>query len=167
VEPGGFTFKLKKQELKEAELYDGHYLLRSNLSDKEPEWLWKLYILLVEIEAVFKSFKNDLGLRPIYHSVEPRVEAHIFVCFLAYCLHVTLKQRLSALAPGLTPRAVLETLAGVQMLDLEVPTTDGRWLVMSRYTQPENAVALLLAQLKMKLPDQPPPRLSTEKKLLK
>jgi hypothetical protein len=166
VAPGSFTFKLKKEELKEAELYDGHYLLRSNLSDQEPEWLWKLYILLVEIEAVFKSFKGDLGLRPIYHSVEPRVEAHIFVCFLAYCLHVTLKQRLNALAPGLTPRAVLETLAGVQRLDLEVPTSDGRWLVMSRSTQPEKAVALLLAQLKMKLPEPPPPRLSSEKQLL-
>jgi len=104
----------------------------------------KLYILLVEIEAVFKSFKNDLGLRPIYHSVQPRVEAHIFVCFLAYCLQVTLRQRLNALAPGLTPRAVLETMAGVQMLDLELPTSDGRWLVMSRYTQPEKAVELLL-----------------------
>src|SRR5258708_14520863 len=87
--PGSFTFRLKKEELKAAELYDGHYLLRSNLSDKEPEWLWKLYILLGEIEAVFKSFKNDLGLRPIYHSVKPRVEAHIFVCFLAYCLQLT------------------------------------------------------------------------------
>jgi len=163
--PGSFTFELKQEELKAAELYDGHYLLRSNLSDKEPEWLWKLYMLLVEIEAVFKSFKNDLGLRPIYHSVAPRVEAHIFVCFLAYGLHVTLQQRLRALAPGLTPRAVLETLAGVQMLDVEVPTTDGRWLVMSRTTQPAKAVALLLRQLKMKLPEQPPPRLSAEKKL--
>lgn len=163
--PGSFTFQLKKEELKEAELYDGHYLLRSNLSDKGPEWLWKLYMLLVEIEAIFKRFKNDLGLRPIYHWVEARVEAHIFVCFLAYGLHVTLQQRLRALAPGLTPRAVLETLAGVQMLDLEVPTTDGRWLVMSRYTQPAKAVALLLTRLKMKLPEQPPPRLSTERKL--
>ncbi len=162
---GSFTFRLKKEELKAAELYDGHYLLRSNLSDKEPEWLWKLYILLVEIEAVFKSFKNDLGLRPIYHSVQPRVEAHIFVCFLAYCLHVTLRQRLNALAPGLTSRAVLETMAGVQMLDLELPTSDGRWLVMSRYTQPEKAVELLLGRLQMKLPEQPPPRLSTQRKL--
>src|ERR1022692_691754 len=106
-----FSFALKKEKLKESELYDGHYLLRSNLSDKEPDWLWKLYMLLVEIEAVFKSFKNDLGLRPIYHSVEARVEAHIFVYFLAYCMQVTLRQRLTALAPGLTPRAVLETLA--------------------------------------------------------
>ena len=127
--------------------------------------MWKLYILLVEIEAVFKTFKNDLGLRPIYHSVEPRVEAHIFVCFLAYCLHVTLRQRLNALAPGLTPRAALETLASVQMLDVEVPTSDGRWLVMSRHTQPEKAVELLLARLQKKLPDQPPPRLSAQRKL--
>jgi hypothetical protein len=163
--PGSFTFALKQEELKAAELYDGHYLLRSNLSEKEPAWLWKLYMLLVEIEAIFKSFKNDLGLRPIYHSVAPRVEAHIFVCFLAYSLHVTLQQRLRALAPGLTPRAVLETLAGVQLLDLEVPTTDGRWLVMSRSTQPAKAVALLLTRLKMKLPEQPPPRLSAQKKL--
>lgn len=163
--PGSFTFKLKQEELQAAELYDGHYLLRSNLSDKEPAWLWKLYMLLVEIEAIFKSFKNDLGLRPIYHSAGPRVEAHIFGCFLAYCLHVTLQHRLRALAPGLTPRAVLETLAGVQLLEVEVPTTEGRWLVMSRYTQPAKAVALLLAQLKLKLPEQPPPRLSSEKTL--
>jgi hypothetical protein len=166
VAPGSFTFRLKKAELQEAELYDGHYLLRSNLSEREPEWLWKLYMLLVEIEGVFKSFKNDLGLRPIYHSVGARVEAHIFVCFLAYCLQVTLKQRSGALAPGLTPRAVLETLAGVQMVDVKVPTTDGRWLVMSRYTQPAKAVELLLERLKMKLPDQPPPRLSAANQLL-
>lgn len=166
VEPGSFKFRLLKEALKESELYDGHYLLRSNLSDKEPEWLWKLYMLLVEIEAVFKSFKNDLGLRPIYHSVEARVEAHIFVCFLAYCLQVTLRQRLMALAPGLTPRAVLETLAGVQMLDLEMPTSDGRWLVMSRHTQPDKAVELLLARLKLQLPEQPPPRLSAQRKLM-
>ena len=127
--------------------------------------MWKLYLLLVEIEAVFKSFKQDLGLRPIYHSVGPRVEAHIFVCFLAYCLHVTLQQRLRALAPGLTPRAVLESLAGVQLLDVEVPTSDGRWLVLSRYTQPDAAVSLVLGQLQMQLPEQPPPRLSAERKL--
>ena len=165
LEPGSFTFRLDKEALQDAELYDGHYLLRSNLAEAEPEKLWKLYILLVEIEAVFKTFKNDLGLRPIYHSVEPRVEAHIFVCFLAYCLHVTLRQRLNALAPGLTPRAALETLASVVMLDVEVPTSDGRWLVMSRHTQPEKAVELLLAQLQKRLPDQPPPRLSAQRKL--
>jgi hypothetical protein len=78
---------------------------------------------------------------------------------------VTLKQRLKALAPGPTPRAALETRAGVQMLDLEPPTSDGRWLVMSRHTRPEKAVELLLGRLQMKLPKQPPPRLSVERKL--
>jgi len=165
LEPGSFRFALRKEALKDAELYDGHYLLRSNLSDKEPEYLWKLYMLLVEIEAVFKSFKNDLGIRPIYHSVGPRVQAHIFVCFLAYCLYVTLKQRLQALAPGLTPRTALETLATVQMLDLRLPTTDGRWLELSRYTKPAPEVELLLARLKLSLPEQPPPRLGARKEL--
>ncbi len=140
-------------------------MLRSNLTEQEPEWLWKLYMLLVEIEAVFRSFKNDLQVRPIYHSVERRMEGRIFVSFLAYCLWVTLKQRLSALASGLTPRSALEQLAGVRMLDVEMPTTDGRRLVMSRYTQPEAGVRLLLQQLKLALPEQPPPRLRAERKL--
>jgi hypothetical protein len=160
-----FRFHLQREKLAEAELYDGHYLLRSNLSAEEPAWLWKLYMLLVEIEAVFRTFKNDLCVRPIYHSIEGRVEAHIFVSFLAYCLWVTLKQRLHALAPGLTPRQALDQLAGVQMLDVVMPTTDGRTLELSRYTQPEAGVRLLLAQLKLELPEQPPPRLSAARKL--
>ena len=154
-----FRFSVRREKLAEAELYDGHYLLRSNLTEQEPEWLWKLYMLLVEIEGVFRTFKNDLNVRPIYHRVEPRVEAHIFVSFLAYCLWVTLKQRLKALAPGLTPRQALDALAGVQMLDVVMPTTDGRQLTLSRHTQPEAGVRLLLQQLKLALPEQPPPRL--------
>ena len=122
-----FSFRIRKEKLAEAELFDGHYLLRSNLSDKEPQWLWKLYMLLVQIEAVFRCFKNDLGIRPLYHQNDARVEAHIFVCFQAYCLWVTLQQRLRPLAPGLTPRQALDQLAKVQMLDVEIPTTDGRF----------------------------------------
>jgi len=160
-----FVFSVQQEKLAEAELYDGHYLLRSNLTEEEPAWLWKLYMLLVEIEGVFRSFKNDLQVRPIYHSLEGRVEAHIFVSFLAYCLWVTLKQRLAALAPGLTPRSALDQLAGVQMLDVVMPTTDGRRLVLSRYTQPEVGVRLLLQRLKLRLPEQPPPHLSAAQKL--
>ena len=160
-----FTFRLKKEKLKEAELYDGHYLLRSNLSDKEPEWLWKLYMLLVQIEAVFRCFKNDLGIRPIFHQIDTRVEAHIFVCFQAYCLWVTLQQRLRPLAPGLTPRQAIAQLAGIQMLDVEIPTTDERVLRLTRYTQPDKAAALLLQRLGKTLPDQPPPKLISPEKL--
>ena len=160
-----FSFRVKKEKLAEAELYDGHYLLRSNLSDKEPEWLWKLYMLLVQIEAVFRCFKNDLGIRPIYHQSDARVEAHIFVCFQAYCLWVTLQQSLRPLAPGLTPRQALDQMAGVQMLDVELPTTDGRILQLTRYTQPDKAVELLLHRLGKSLPEQPPPKLITPAKM--
>jgi transposase len=154
-----FRFKLQKEKLRDAELYDGHYLLRSNLSGQEPKQAWELYILLVEIEAVFRSFKNDLGIRPIYHQLEARVDAHIFVCFQAYCLYVTLKHWLKPLASGLTPRQALEEFAKVQMLDVVFPTTDRRKLVMSRYTQPDDGLRLLMARMKKEFGEQPPPKL--------
>src|SRR5258708_29999941 len=116
---------------------------------------------LTQIEAAFKCLKSDLGIRPIYHQLEHRVEAHILVAFLAYCLTVTLKHRLQLHAPGLTPRAVLEKLAAIQMLDVSFPTTDGRRLVIPRYTDPNPEQALLIHQLNLVLPQQPPPRIST------
>lgn len=154
-----FTFAVDKKKLRNAELRDGHYLLRSNLTGEDPGVLWERYIQLTQIEAAFKTMKSELGLRPIYHRLGDRVEAHILVAFLAYCLLVTLKNRLQALAPGLTPRAVLDTLAPIQMLDVTFPTTDGRRLVMPRYTQPTPEQKLLLHQLRLTLPDQPPPRI--------
>ena len=104
--------------------------------------------------------KDDLSLRPIFHQLEERIAAHIFVAFLAYCLHVTLRARLKPLAPGLTPRAVLDKLAAVQMLDVSFPTTDGRTLIMSRYTELSADQKLLVKQLKLDLPPQPPPRIT-------
>jgi transposase len=155
-----FTFQLDKTKLKEAELRDGHYLLRTNLLAEDPAVLWDRYMQLTQIEAAFKCLKSDLAIRPIYHQLEHRVEAHIMVAFLAYCLTVTLKHRLQEHAPGLTPRAVLEKLAAIQMLDVSFPTTDGRRLVMPRYTEPEQEQALLLHHLKLALPPQPPPRIT-------
>ena len=111
------------------------------------------------MEPAFKALKGDLEIRPIYHQTDARIEAHIFVAFMAYCLQVTLKQRLRSLAPGLTARSVLETMAAMQMVDLELPTTDGRTIVLSRYTEPEADQAILLQQLKLSLPAQPPPRI--------
>jgi len=157
-----FTFQLDKDKLQKAELRDGHYLLRSNLVGEDAAVLWELYLQLTQIEAAFKTLKSELGLRPIYHQLENRVEAHILVAFLSYALSVTLRQRLQALAPGLTPRAVLEKLATIQMLDVCLPTTDGRWLIMPRYTQPEPDQALMLHQLSLSLPSQPPPRIKTQ-----
>ncbi len=154
-----FRFQLDKAKLKEAEMRDGHYLLRTNLVAEDPAVLWDRYMQLTQIEAAFKCLKSDLGIRPIYHQLEHRVEAHILIAFLAYCLTVTLKYQLQVHAPRLTPRAVLEKLAAIQMLDVEFPTTDGRCLVMPRYTEPELEQAILLHQLKLVLPQQPPPRL--------
>jgi len=156
-----FTFRLDKASLKEAELRDGHYLLRTNLVAEDPAVLWNRYVQLTQIEAAFKCLKSELGIRPIHHQLEHRVDAHILVAFLAYCLTVTLKHRLRMHAPGLTPRAVLEKLAGIQMLDVSFPTTDGRRLIMPRYTEPDPEQALLLHHLNLVLPQQPPPRITT------
>jgi transposase len=154
-----FRFELLKDKLREAEERDGHYLLRGFKAGAEGGALWECYLQLGEIEAVFKTLKSDLHLRPIRHHVEPRIEAHILVCFLAYCLHVSLRKRLQAHAPGLTPRAVLETLSGILMLDVVLPLADGRELVLSRYTQPEAEHRLVLEKLGWELPPQPPPRI--------
>lgn len=124
-----FNFTLNRQELRRVRRREGRYLLRANLCDRDPADLWQFYIQLVEVEAAFKNLKDDLQLRPIYHQLEQRIEVHIFVAFLTYCLHVTLRARLKPLAPGLTPHAALDKLAGVQMLDVHFPTTDGRTLI--------------------------------------
>ena len=157
-----FTFRLDKKKLNEFEMRDGHYLLRTNLIAEDPAVLWDRYIQLTQIEAAFKCLKSDLGIRPIFHQLEHRVDAHILVAFLAYCLTVTLKHRLQRLAPGLTPRAALEKLATIQMLDVVFPTTDGRCLIMPRYTEPDPDQALLLHQLDLALPQQPPPRIAAQ-----
>jgi len=124
--------------------------------------LWEFYLQLVQVEQAFKHVKGDLAVRPLYHQKDERIEAHIFVTFLAYCLHVTLGRRLKDLAPGLTPRSVLEKLATMQMIDVHLPTTDGREVILTRYTQPEPEQRLLLERLKLKLPEQPPPKITAK-----
>ena len=155
-----FRFQVDKVKLKAAEQRDGHYLLRSNLTAEDPAVLWTRYIQLTQIEAAFRSLKSDLGLRPIYHRLDRRVEAHILVAFLAYCLQVTLKNRLQIHAPGLTPNAVFEKLATVQLIDVYIPTRDDRWLILPRYTQPSKDLEILLSKLALSLPSQPPPRIT-------
>jgi transposase len=156
-----FTFRLDKPKLQQAELRDGHYLLRTNLSADNPEQLWKLYMQLTQIEAAFRCLKTDLKIRPIHHQLEQRVDAHILVAFLSYCLMVTLKKWLEPHGPGLTPKAALEKLASIQMIDVCIPTTQGSWLVLPRYTQPSVDQHLLLKKLNLELPQQPPPRIET------
>jgi len=158
------TFTLRKDKLRQIRKREGRYLLRTNITGgRSAEELWQFYIQLTEVEAAFKNLKDDLALRPIYHQLEHRIEAHIFISFLAYCLHLTLRRRLRDLAPGLTPRSVLEKFATIQMLDVHLPTTDERTVILSRYTHPETDVQLLLQRLKLELPAQPPPKITRPK----
>jgi transposase len=154
-----FRFQVDKAKLKAAEQRDGHYLLRSNLTGEDPAVLWTRYVQLTQIESVFRSLKSEWSIRPIRHQLEHRADAHVLIAFLAYCLQVTLKNRLMAHAPGLTPAAVLEKLATIQMVEVWIPLVDGRWLVLPRYTQPEKDVQALLNQVRITLPTQPPPRI--------
>jgi hypothetical protein len=157
VSPDTFTFTLNRKKLRQVRRREGRSLLRSNLTSNDPVQLWTWYIQLTEVEQAFKELKGDLSIRPLYHPLDTRIEAHIFVAFLAYCLQVTLKARLRPLAPGLTPRAVLEKFAAIQMVDVHLPTTDGRTLILSRHTEPQPEPQLLLERLRLQLPPQPPP----------
>lgn len=156
-----FTYRLNREKLRRQRRREGRYLLRTNLTETDPTQLWGLYLQLVNVEEAFKNLKGDLAIRPIFHQSEQRIEAHILISFLAYCLHITLTERLRALAPGLTARSLLEKFASMQMIDVRVPTTDGREIVMTRTTQPEPELQLLLDKLKLQLPAQPPPRITS------
>ena len=154
-----FSFQVRKAKLRAAEQRDGHYLLRSNLTGEDPAVLWTRYVQLTQIESVFRCLKSELSIRPIRHQLEHRADAHILLAFLAYCLHVTLKNRLMVHAPGLTPAAVFEKLATIQMVEVWIPLLDGRWLVLPRHTQPEKDVQAVLDHIHITLPSQPPPRI--------
>ena len=160
VSPETIGYRLKRGQYRQAARRDGAYLLRTTLAGDDPAKVWERYMLLTEVEAAFKCLKSDLAIRPVYHQLEHRVEAHIFVAFLSYCLSVTLKNLLRPHAPGLTAKAALETLATIQMVDVCLPTTDGRWLRMPRHTQPEPEHTMLLDLLGLSLPPQPPPRIT-------
>ena len=160
TETGVLTYQLDRDKLREVRRREGRYLLRTNLVDYDPDVLWRYYMQLVLVEEAFRTLKGDLGLRPIFHQNPERIEAHLFVSFLAYCLSITLRQHLRKLSGGLMPRAVLEKLAAIQLLDVRVPTTDGRELLLVRRTEPDKEITLLLHQLGLVLPPQPPPKIS-------
>ena len=156
-----FSYRLDREKLRRQRRREGRYLLRTNLTETDPAKLWSLYLQLVSVEEAFKNLKGDLAIRPIFHQSEKRIEAHILVSFLAYCLHITLGERLRSLAPGLTARSALEKFAAIQMIDVHLPTTDGRELILTRTTQPEPELQLLLDKLKLELPAQPRPKITT------
>jgi hypothetical protein len=163
ADSAALSYRLDRGKLRPARRREGRYLLRTNLTDDDPARLWGLYLQLVNVEEAFKNLKGDLAIRPVFHQLESRIEAHIFIAFLAYCLYVTLGRRLHAPAPGLTPRSAIEKFAAVQMIDLHVPTTDDRELLLTRYTEPEPELSLLLDKLKLALPDQTLPKITARR----
>jgi hypothetical protein len=137
-----FSFQVDQAKLKAAEQRDGHYPLRSNLTGEDPAVLWTRYVQPTQIESVSRRLKTELNIRPIGHQLEHRADAHVLIAFLAYCLHVTLKNRPTIHAPGLTPAAVFEKLATIRMVEVWIPMLDGRWLMLPRHTQPRKMFRL-------------------------
>ncbi len=164
--PQNFRYELNLEPYHEALERDGSYILRSNVTQSDATAMWSMYMQLVWIESAFKSMKSDLAIRPIWHQVQPRVEAHLFVAFMGYCLMAALRKHLESAAPGLSPKAVLEQLGAIQMVDVCLPTSDGRWLMMPRHTEPEQEQLMLLEKLGLTLPAQPPPRIRGGKLLM-
>lgn len=160
---GVLTYQLDREKLRQVRRREGRYLLRTNLDAEDPELIWRCYMQLVLVEEAFRTLKGDLALRPVYHHNPERIEAHLFIAFLAYCLAITLRQQLRTVAAGLMPRVVFEKFATVQMLDVRVPTTDGRELLLIRHTEPHRDVVLLLHHLGLALPPQPPPKIRLPK----
>jgi transposase len=161
-----FHYEMDNDAYREALDRDGSYILRSNAIHEDATTMWSMYMQLVWIESAFKSMKSDLAIRPIWHQVQPRVEAHLFVAFMGYCLMAALRKHLEPAAPGLSPKAVLEQLAAIKMVDVCLPTSDGRWLIMPRHTEPEQEQRMLLEKLGLTLPAQPPPRIRSGKLLM-
>ena len=161
VTPDTFRWHLDWDRIREVRAEDeGTYLLRTNLPDCDPKTLWKKYMIQGEIEHAFFEIKDVLGLRPFFHSLDDRIEAHIFAAFMAYCLLATLRAISRQHAPGLTPRQIIDKFKTVKMVDVILPTTDGRLITLPRHIEPRKDTAMLLHQLGLTLPAQPPPRIS-------
>jgi len=138
---------------------EGAYLLRAYWTERDPAKLWATYMQLTEAEAAFRVLKSEVKIRPIRHRLPERVEAHVLVAFLGYCLRVCLKKKAARVAPSLTPWSVLDQLGRIVLVEVWFELADGRRMCLPRITQPEPAQALLLAQLGWSLPAQPPPRI--------
>lgn len=132
----------------------GSYLLRTNWKEKDPETLWKTYIQLTEVEEAFRITKTDLGLRPVYHQKQDRVNAHILVCFLALSMWRTLQQWMKAKGLGTAPRKLLEELKEIKSMDVLLPARDKIFRLRLVATAPRE-LKVLLYRLGLPLPNKP------------
>jgi transposase len=156
---GQLVWRWDRKKLRSAWLQQGAYLLRTNLTREDPQKLWRQYLQLTEVENVFRTLKSELNLRPIWHRIQPRIEAHLLVAFLGYCLWVCLKQKLKAAAASLTPAQVLHQLKQILLVEVWFDLRQGGKICLPRVTQPEAAQQLILHHLGWSLPEQPPPKI--------
>jgi hypothetical protein len=135
-----------------AQLSEGAYVLRTNVSGWSDEDLWRAYIQLTEAETAFRIQKSDLSLRPVWHQKEDRVLAHLLVCFLAYVLWKFLGQLCQQAGLGNEPRRVLDELSELRVVDVVLPTHDGHEIRTRCVTQPDDHQKILLERLGLALP---------------
>jgi transposase len=135
-----------------AALSEGHYLLRTNLAGWTPQDLWKTYIQLTQAESAFRIQKSELEIRPIWHQLERRAQAHILFSFLAYAMWKTLEQWMARSGLGNGPRTVVEELAKIKVMDVILPTSTGRRLQLRCVSTPDEGQRILLERLGIELP---------------
>lgn len=136
-----------------AALSEGCYLLRTNLSGETPEELWKTYIQLTDVEEVFRTEKTELAIRPIWHQLEKRVQAHVLFSFLAYAMWKTLQTWMGRSGLGRGARTVIEEFAKIKAADVVLPTTAGRDVKLTCVTRPDKAQAAIIERLGLELPE--------------
>ena len=134
-------------------LTEGHYLLRTNITDWKPENLWQAYIHLTDAEEAFRIHKSDLHLRPLWHQKDDRIKAHIFVCFLAFVLWKTFGLLCKNAGLGDEPRRVFEEIKKVCMVDVVLTTSEGKELKIRTVPRPDKPLQILLHRLGLQLPE--------------
>lgn len=159
ADTGGVTWQWDSRQLRLMKLRDGAYLLRSNMARVDPAILWRQYVQLTEVEEAFRVLKSELNIRPIWHRIDRRVEAHVLIAFLGYALWACLKQKLRKVASSITPARALESLTGILMVEVWFTLRDRRQICLPRITEPEAEQQLLLHHLRWSLPEQPPPKI--------
>lgn len=149
------SLQWSKDEAKAAFLQhsEGAYLLRTNLTGESEQELWKMYMQLNDAESAFRTLKQDLSIRPVFHHIEGRANAHILVCFLAYAMYRTLDRLAQDKGLEMTGRRVLKEVATIKSGDVVLPLVDGRELHLRRVSRPTKEQAELLAKLGIDLPD--------------
>jgi transposase len=133
----------------------GAYLLRTNCLDKDPQSLWRWYIQLTQAEEAFRCCKSDLGLRPVFHHTEDRVQAHILVCFLSLVLWRSFEMGMQACGLGSCARQALMEIERIRSMDVVVPVKNGNEMHVRLVSKPDTLAAELLRILGLKLPSRP------------